>query len=68
MEAKDRSLILMDTSWIHFCCATMETPLTWIYLKKKTKISAGFYIRGPEGCDRQCPPTTFFLIENAVEN
>ena len=25
-EAKDRTHILMDISWIHFCCITMGTP------------------------------------------
>ena len=25
-ETRDRTSILMDTSWIHFCCATMGTP------------------------------------------
>ena len=25
-EARDQTHILIDTSWIHFCCATMGTP------------------------------------------
>ena len=25
-EARDQTCILKDTSWIHFCCATMGTP------------------------------------------
>ena len=28
-EARDRTRILMDTSWIHFRCATWGTPL-WV--------------------------------------
>jgi len=25
-EARDGTLTLMDTNWVHFCCATMGTP------------------------------------------
>ena len=27
--AKDRTLVLVDTSWVHFCRATMGTPSFW---------------------------------------
>ena len=30
-EARDRTLILMDTSRIRFCCATMGTPTPFYY-------------------------------------
>ena len=41
-EARDRISILMDTSWIRFCCAIMGTPkdiiLKYDYgLKKKSQ-------------------------------
>ena len=26
-ESRGRTCILMDTSWVHYCCATMGTPL-----------------------------------------
>ena len=25
-EARDQTCVLMDTSWVYYCCATMETP------------------------------------------
>ena len=25
-EARDQTCILMDTSWVSYCCATMQTP------------------------------------------
>ena len=28
-EARDRTRILMDTSWIHFHCAMTGTPMSW---------------------------------------
>ena len=30
-KVRDRTHILMDTSWIRFCCATMGTPLILIF-------------------------------------
>ena len=30
-KARDRTCILMDTSLIHFCCATMETPRVSVF-------------------------------------
>ena len=35
-RARDRTCILMDTSWVCFCCATMGTPCI-IFLKKEGK-------------------------------
>ena len=31
-KARDQTCILMDTSWIHFCCATMETPYAFLFI------------------------------------
>ena len=32
-EARDRTCILMDTSWVHFCCATAGAPQLVTFLK-----------------------------------
>ena len=34
IKARDRTHILMDTSWIHFCWAMMGTPLDWVFIHK----------------------------------
>ena len=31
-KARDRTRIFMDTSWIHFCCATTGTPGYYIFI------------------------------------
>ena len=55
-KARDRTLILMDTSGIHFCCATTETPAAGFGskqevggLKKKRKKRAREFPDGSVG-------------------
>ena len=36
-EARDRTYILMDTSWISFCCAATGTPLPDLFRSEKKK-------------------------------
>ena len=31
IEARDQTWVLMDTSWVHFHCATTGTPCVWIF-------------------------------------
>ena len=34
-KTRDRTHILMDTSWIHFCCATMGSPFSLTSAKER---------------------------------
>ena len=39
IEAKDRTRILMDSSWIRFCCATAGTPTASILVVLSTEMA-----------------------------
>ena len=37
-KARDQTLILMDTNWIHFHCTTMGTPSFAYFFKKSLEL------------------------------
>ena len=47
-KARDRTCILMDTSQIHFCCATTGTPITHWSLVESLKIGTWIPAGGQE--------------------
>jgi len=37
IEARDQTRILIDTSWVHFCCATTGTPVKYFQYTENAK-------------------------------
>ena len=60
-KAGDWTRILMDTSWIHFCCATMEIPPFFIFHEFTLDFCFGITI---EACTKHLKDKTvhFMLI------
>ena len=72
-KAGDRTCILMDTGWIHFCCATTRTPSVILFysitsnFEQKIVISTNFsfqddssptyFLYRKSSCHFACPPS-----------